>query len=155
QVQGMAIDARTDIYSFGVTCYHMLAGEPPFKGKNPFEVALHHVNTQPEPLQSLRPDLPPDLCAAVHKMMAKDPAQRYQTCRELLKALARLRESLANSPEAPQTGILSLDSVVGVQAVAAPAPSTPSVPVVAQSRRRWKHWLAVGSILLALAGGAA
>ena len=39
QVQGHTLDARTDIYSFGVTCYHMLAGEPPFKGETPFEVA--------------------------------------------------------------------------------------------------------------------
>jgi serine/threonine-protein kinase len=94
QVEGKAIDPRTDIYSFGVTCYHMLAGEPPFSGSNAFEVALAHVRTEPEPLQDVRPDLPEALCAVVHKMMAKEPAERYQTCRELLRDLGKLRESL-------------------------------------------------------------
>src|SRR5229473_4494583 len=90
QVQGQTLDARTDIYSFGVTCYHMLAGEPPFKGDTPFEVALQHVQAEPRPLREIRPDLPPDMCAIVEKMMAKQPDQRYQTGRDLLKDLNRL-----------------------------------------------------------------
>jgi serine/threonine-protein kinase len=155
QVQGQTLDARTDIYSFGVTCYHVLAGEPPFKGKTPFEVALQHVNAQPEPLPSVRPDLPPDLCAVVHKMMAKDPGQRYQTCRDLLKDLAHVREALANGADGPQTGVLSLDSVAGLTPPPA-APSKSGVRLVAPpARRPWKAWLAVGSVLLALAGGVA
>ena len=44
QVQGLVVDSRTDVYSFGVTCYHMLAGKPPFTGQNAIEVALRHVN---------------------------------------------------------------------------------------------------------------
>src|SRR5262249_8945554 len=95
QVEGKPLDARTDIYSLGVTCYHMLSGEPPFRGSNAFEVALHHVRTEPPPLASVRPDLPPDLCAIVHKMMAKEPENRYQSCRELLKELVRVREGLS------------------------------------------------------------
>ena len=64
-----AIDSRADIYSFGVSSYHMLAGEPPFKGETPFEVALQHVQKEPEPLGDIRPDLPAELCAIVHRMM--------------------------------------------------------------------------------------
>ncbi len=95
QVEGKPLDHRTDIYSFGVTCYHMIAGRPPFSGSNSFEVAIQHVRDEPPPLAGIRPDVPPELCAVVHKMMAKDPAQRYQTCRDLLRDLARLREGLA------------------------------------------------------------
>jgi serine/threonine protein kinase len=123
QVQGQPIDARTDIYSFGVTCYHMLAGHPPFSGDNPFEVALRHVNAQPEPLATVRPDLPPELCMIVHKMMAKPPEQRYQSGQDLIKDLVRLRERLTLAGGPQHTQALSLDS--------APAlPTAPSTPVV-------------------------
>ena len=58
QVEGKPVDPRTDIYSFGVTCYHMLAGQPPFRGSSAFEVAIQHVQKQPKPLAEIRPDLP-------------------------------------------------------------------------------------------------
>lgn len=97
QVEGKQLDPRTDIYSFGVSCYHMLAGEPPFRGDHAFEVALKHVRSEPPPLQELRPDLPAELCQLIHKMMAKDPAQRYLTCRELLRDLAQLRQKVTQA----------------------------------------------------------
>src|SRR5207247_2170630 len=96
-VEGKQVDPRTDIYSFGATCYHMLAGQPPFQGSTAFEVALQHVRTPPVPLRKLRPDLPEALCAVVHKMMAKSPDQRYQTGRDLLRDVLRLREGLSTS----------------------------------------------------------
>jgi serine/threonine-protein kinase len=94
QVEGKPLDHRTDIYSLGVTCYHMFAGEPPFRGSTAFEVALKHVKEEPTPLASIRTDLPPELCAVVHKMMAKNPNDRYQNGRDLLKDLVRVREAL-------------------------------------------------------------
>ncbi len=81
QVEGKPLDSRTDIYSLGVTCYYMLAGKPPFDGATPFEVAMKHARDEPPPLAAVCPDLPEGLCAIVHKMMAKDPAQRCQTGR--------------------------------------------------------------------------
>jgi serine/threonine-protein kinase len=154
QVQGLPVDARTDIYSFGVTCYHMLAGQPPFRGDNPFEVALRHVNDEPEPLASVRPDLPPELCAIVHKMMAREPGHRYQTGDDLIRDLARLRERLAQSGE--QSGIISFDSAPALPAV----PATPSVRVPAAipgpvpPRGGLLPWVVL-SLLAALACGAA
>lgn len=94
QVEHKAVDSRTDIYSFGVTCYHMFAGNPPFRGNSPIEVAYQHVIRQPPPLSEIRPDLPPDLSRIVHKMMAKKPEDRYQTAREVSRDITRLRESL-------------------------------------------------------------
>ncbi|MCS7272466.1 MAG: serine/threonine protein kinase, partial [Gemmataceae bacterium] len=103
QVQGKPVDHRSDIYSFGITCYHLLAGEPPFQGRTAFDVALKHVHEEPPPLSALRPDLPPELVAMVHKMMAKQPEQRYQSVREILRDLNRLRERLTPSgnPDVP------------------------------------------------------
>src|SRR5207245_1894194 len=91
-----------DIYSFGITCYHLFAGQPPFDGQTPFEVALHHVQTEPVPLQEVRPDLPAAVCAIVHKMMAKNLDKRYQTCAELLKDLNQHREAFATQKTQPQ-----------------------------------------------------
>jgi serine/threonine-protein kinase len=151
QVQGKTVDVRTDIYSFGVTCYHLLAGQPPFLGETAFEVALQHVQSEPAPLAGIRPDLPAPLCALVHKMMAKDPGQRHQTGRELLRDLLRLRDSLSG-----QTGALAL-SPSAVQPAAAGSGSTPSSPGAISSGSKRMALLGVfaGSVVLALASGAA
>lgn len=91
QVEGKPLDPRSDIYSLGITCYHMLSGSPPFQGETALAVALQHLQKQPEPLESLRSDLPPALCRIVHQMLAKDPARRFATARELLHELRRLQ----------------------------------------------------------------
>jgi serine/threonine-protein kinase len=90
QVEGKPLDHRSDLYSFGVTCYHMLGGSPPFSGETALGVAVQHLKKQPDPLENLRPDLPPALCRLVHKMLAKEPQQRCQTALELLRELRRL-----------------------------------------------------------------
>ncbi|HZZ72170.1 MAG TPA: serine/threonine-protein kinase [Pirellulales bacterium] len=91
QVEGKPLDPRSDIYSLGVTCYHMLAGETPFKGETALGVAVQHLNVQPPRLEKVRPDLPPGLCRIVHKMLAKSPGDRYPTARDLLKDLRALQ----------------------------------------------------------------
>ena len=91
QVEGKPLDPRSDIYSFGVTCYHMLSGAPPFGGETALGVAVQHLKTRPQPLEAIRPDLPPALCRIVHQMLAKDPAQRFATGRELLRELRRVQ----------------------------------------------------------------
>src|SRR5438874_4403435 len=79
QVEGKPVDPRTDIYSLGVTCYHLLAGTPPFRGQSAYEVAVQHVQKQPTALAEIRPDLPVELCQLIHRMMAKNPNDRLQT----------------------------------------------------------------------------
>ena len=91
QVEGKPLDPRSDIYSFGVTCYHMLAGAPPFAGDTALVVAVQHLKKSPQPLETLRPDLPPALCRIVHQMLAKDPSRRFATPRDLLRELRRVQ----------------------------------------------------------------
>ncbi len=91
QVEGKPLDCRSDLYSLGVTCFHMLTGQPPFRGETALSVALQHVRKQPERLENLRPDLPPALCRIIHKLLAKDPAERFQNPRELLHELRALQ----------------------------------------------------------------
>lgn len=90
QVEGRALDHRSDIYSLGVTCYHMLAGAPPFRGETALSVAVQHLKATPQRLETIRPDLPSGLCRIVHKMLEKDPARRYNSARELIQDLRRL-----------------------------------------------------------------
>lgn len=94
QVKGKKLDQRSDIYSFGVTCYHMLAGRPPFQGETAVTVAVQHLQDEAESLKSLRPDLPPALCDVVHRMMAKDPANRYQDAQTLQNDVRKLLKAL-------------------------------------------------------------
>src|SRR5581483_4570706 len=94
QVQGYALDHRSDLYSLGVTFYHMLAGFPPFHAESPVALALKHVREAPISLAVHRPDLPRDLVDLVMKLMAKDPADRYQSAAEMLRDLARVKEKI-------------------------------------------------------------
>jgi serine/threonine-protein kinase len=155
QVEGKPLDPRTDVYSFGVTCYQMLAGTPPFRGQSAFEVALQHVRDEPEPLQRTRPDLPTELCAAVHKMMAKRPDDRYQTGGELLRDLNRVREGLSRQ-HASATGALSLTpfrSPADVKTVAVPSSGRGAASAACRKRWRWPLAVAALSILVALLAG--
>lgn len=91
QVEGRPLDPRSDIYSFGVTCYQMLSGSPPFVGETALGVAVQHLKSRPKPLEAIRPDLPPMLCRIVHRMLAKSPSERFESARELLRELRRLQ----------------------------------------------------------------
>lgn len=90
QIQGDKLDHRSDQYSFGVTCYHMFAGRPPFPGKNSVTVAVQHLKEEPLPLNTFRGDLPKELCAVVHRMLQKKPEDRFQEPSELEAELKRL-----------------------------------------------------------------
>ncbi len=82
-----AADIRSDLYSLGCTFYFVLAGRVPFPGDNAMEKLVKHLTEQPEPLEKLRPDVPPALAAIVRRLMAKDAADRYQTPAELVSEL--------------------------------------------------------------------
>ena len=91
QIRGNKVDHRSDQYSFGVTCYHMFAGRPPFSSGNPVTVAVQHLQDIPAPLSQHRADLPQEVCVAIHRMLAKDPNDRYQSTSELLTVIASLQ----------------------------------------------------------------
>ncbi len=85
-----AMDHRADIYSFGVTAYHLLAGRLPFESHSHREAITAHLTKTPPPLESHRADVPPALAALVMKCMAKDPAARPQTAEEIVDELDQL-----------------------------------------------------------------
>jgi eukaryotic-like serine/threonine-protein kinase len=98
QAEGKPVDPRSDLYSFGATVFHMLTGRPPFEGATPLAVAVQHVKSPPPNLAELRPDLSPNLCALVHKLLSKKPAERFNHAADVLKSLHALRgEGLSES----------------------------------------------------------
>jgi eukaryotic-like serine/threonine-protein kinase len=94
QAQGHAVDHRSDLYSLGVTFYHMLAGVAPFHADTVLALALKQVREKPRSMLVHRPDLPVEIDRVVLKLMAKDPADRYQSAAELLVEIVRLKELL-------------------------------------------------------------
>ncbi|MEO2018319.1 MAG: serine/threonine-protein kinase [Fuerstiella sp.] len=96
QIQGEKLDHRTDQYSFGVSCYHMFAAQPPFPGKNSVSVAILHLKEDAKPLSRHRRDLPEELCQTIHRMMEKKPEDRFATPQDLQKALAQLDHARLN-----------------------------------------------------------
>ena len=93
-------DIRADLYSLGCTLYYLLAGRPPFREDTAMKVVLAHVNDVPEPLSNLRSDVPAELWAIINKLLAKNPAERYQTPLDLAPALAPFaKEASTNTPK--------------------------------------------------------
>ncbi len=81
------VDVRADIYSLGGTFYFLLTGQPPFPGGKVAQKLIWHQVRQPTPVQELRHDVPDEVAAIVMRMMAKSPAQRYQTPAEVVEVL--------------------------------------------------------------------
>jgi eukaryotic-like serine/threonine-protein kinase len=94
QARGKEVDARSDIFSFGVLMYEILAGRVPFTGETMMDVIQSVINSEPPPLQSFAPHLPKELIRIVHKTLKKKREQRYQTIRDLLNDLKDLRDEL-------------------------------------------------------------
>ena len=120
QVNGHKLDQRSDIYSFGVSCYHLLSGSPPFRGETALSVAVQHLREQARPLEELRPDLPPPLCRIVHKMMAKELDQRYPNAAAVLKDLKRI------APEGRKTPAPASENELPIAAAAEPVGTGPA-----------------------------
>jgi Tol biopolymer transport system component/predicted Ser/Thr protein kinase len=130
QARGEAVDARSDIFSYGSVLYEMLTGQQPFQGDSGIDVLHAILRSEPRPLAECDPTLPPELVRIVEKCLAKDPEERYQTIKEVGVDLKRFKRTTTS----------------GTQAVRAVPVSTAVQPVAS---RLWR-WAAAALAVLAV-----
>ena len=92
QALGKDVDRRSDLYSIGVLFYHILSGRLPFIADTPTALMFQHVYEQPRPLSEVAPQVANQLAAIVDKLLQKNPADRYQSARDVLTDLAAFRK---------------------------------------------------------------
>ena len=91
QAKGKEVDARTDIFSFGVLLYEMIAGQLPFEGENPLEMigAILHKDAKP-----LDAEVPTEITKIISKCLRKDRDERYQTIKDVGNDLKDVKQEL-------------------------------------------------------------
>jgi serine/threonine protein kinase/Tfp pilus assembly protein PilF len=107
QLLGDDVDARTDLFAFGIVMFEMLAGHRPFAGRNFFETANTIANAPAPSLAGIRHEVPRELQAIVERCLEKAPDARFQAAIEVANALRALRRTLERgatlpAPQAPE-----------------------------------------------------
>jgi len=168
QARGLAVDARTDIFSVGVLIYEMVAGRLPFEGSNTNEILASTLSDrEPPPLSRYARDVPPELEWIVEKALRKDRDERYQGVKDLLLDLRNLQHRLDFETELQrskptETDRLNVpshsDNLPAASAVPSANQGAPPITPAADSpvSRRTRHTrmaaIAVLSLVIASAG---
>lgn len=140
QIQKRAVDARTDIYSLGVTIYEMLSGTLPFRGDSsqshgttPSErVAWEHVYLPLPPITRYNPSLPARVIAAIQRALNKDPVHRFSSTMDLYTEIEQASKLV---PQIEQESILVTSGVTQPVREISPVKQPPTQPVGASNRQ--------------------
>jgi serine/threonine-protein kinase len=125
QVQGLALDPRSDLYSFGVSLYEMVTGSRPFKGQSDYDLMVAQLQKAPLPPIDIQPELPKALNDIIMTALEKDPARRFQSAEAFRFPLQSVRSGLTSLPVASAPAVVP--SVAGQPATPSVAPSATAV----------------------------
>jgi len=143
RIEGHAASPRSDLWALGVVLYEALAGEKPFTGRTPLDVASAVAAGNHVPLGDLRPDLEPELVSTIERAMDRDPARRFATAGEMADALRGGADATLLATDG--TMVLAAGDVRA-------ATSRPGSPPL-WSRYPWLGWGVLGLVVLLLLAG--
>jgi len=128
QIQGQAVDGRSDQFSLAVIAYEMLTGEKPYTGEHLTTVVYKIVAEEPAAPRRLNPTLTPAIETALRKGLAKRPENRYKNCQEFASGLEAACSESKGWKMMPRSGMLNEPTIADVQAGQAPATGTLAPP---------------------------
>ncbi|HXM42625.1 MAG TPA: protein kinase [Bryobacteraceae bacterium] len=113
QAEGRTVDARSDVFSFGLVLYEMLCGQRAFQGGSWIATLAAILQEEPRPLRDIKPAIPAAIEGHVLRCLRKDPAQRFQTMREVQRALAEAALSNGAAEDTPSIAVLPFANLSG------------------------------------------
>jgi eukaryotic-like serine/threonine-protein kinase len=151
QVRGGTVDARSDIYSFGVTLYEMLTGRKPFQAETSYSVLNAQLNEAPTPPVQVNPSLSADLNNIVLRAMVKAPEGRFQTADEFRSALKSLRDPRAAQPVAAPAPVSASQPSTPAPGFAPVAPVAAAAASTSSGKSHRGLWIGLGAAVAVVA----
>jgi serine/threonine-protein kinase len=150
QIQGGEVDARSDIFSFGIVLFEMLTGKTPFRGEHDAALMYSIVNEEPDSVLKYHADLSPELDRIIRRALEKDPEDRYQSAADMV---SELRHEQKKSGRVVRPGVSGASVPLSAVSHAPQAPETSAMPAPSVKKRKW-IFPVVGLIVLIVVAGA-
>jgi beta-lactam-binding protein with PASTA domain len=160
QARGAPVDESSDLYSTGIVLFELLTGKVPFTGETPVEIAMKHLSQVPPPPSELRPEVPHDLDLVVLRSLAKEPADRYRSAKEMDRDLELVGRGDAVAPETEEAATMVLRGESTAATTVQPRPAGyggderyRSYEGQVKTGRAWWPWLLAAGVAIALGVG--
>ncbi len=161
QARGAPVDESSDLYSTGIVLFELVTGKLPFTGETPVEIAMKHLSQVPPAPSSIRPEIPHDLDLVVLRALAKEPADRYRSAKEMDRDLELVGRGDAVGPETEEAATMVLRGESTAATAVQPRPAAGyggderyrSYEGQVRTGRAWWPWLIAAAAAIALGIG--